>query len=1234
MFGGLGVAGLLCLVWLVSTHTGLRVVLAAMAEWAPDLIQVEQAEGRLLDGLSLTGVEVRHPAFEVRIDRLELDWRPLGALLGTLRVERLAVDALQVILIDSGPDPDDAPRAAAGLPSLAIPIGLVVVEAGVARLGLLRRADGQESRLFEAEDVLLAGRWHGRGVALEHLRVRHPGLGLRARAAGQVEMAGVWPLSLALEWATDEPAGKPPLPPLVGSAHVDGDLADRLVLVHSLTGAVRAVLEASVEHPLERPRWEADLVVQGVDLPMFDPALPSLELAGRVGSRGALDAATLAAALDAAVPDRPDWGRYQAHLDLALHNGRMVIEDLSLTERDTEARLSVSGHLDLAAAPLAVELAGSWSGWRWPLIEEAVIRSPVGRFEATGSLADLRYRLSGELAGDGWPAVTLDLTGTGDPQGTQIEALEAATLTGRVGAHGTLQWTPQWRWQIDLVAEDLNPGGQWPDWSGRIGGQLVTHGSLTDEGPDLEVLVRDLSGVLRGYPVAARGRLGWHRGRSDIERVVVTSGSSVLRADGHIGDALEMDVELDSPDLSNLWPAAIGRLQAAGRLRGTAEAPEVELRFELDEVEVLDQSIRRLAGEARFGLAPSAPLRLDLSGTGVVVGGLDWERLDLKGDGMMADHRLTFASEGPRLGIDAAFTGGLAADRSYAGRLTGLGFASPDLGEWRLTRPGPFRVAPPTLEVGPLCVGRGGAGTGCIEFSRAAADRWALAFDVDRLVLEELGDPWPIPLAATGQLQLRGRFEAVGDRLGGSANLALPLGRLQWADGPMADQPLDLSGARVDLTLGNDGLIARTVVPLTGLGALEADVTLAGWRPDAPARPDQPLRGRVQVGVHDLGWFGRLIPDLSQLRGRIDSDLTLSGTLSDPGLLGSVRLAGAGFDVPMIGLVVRDLDLAADATARNRFQYQGQAGVGGRRLDLSGEALRRADGWFAAAQLSGTNLRVADTPEYRVRISPDLDLGFGPEGVKVAGEIRIPDAEIRPRTLPEGTVTPSPDVVMKHQERADPLPVTVDLRLILGQDVRIDAFGVGGLLRGDLRVRQDPARDFLRGDGQLQIIDGRYRIGAGLGSGFGIGSGLLATIGRPLIIEQGRLVFADTPLANPGLLLQATREGGDLTAGVQVLGTLREPRLTFFSESDPGMTQAEITNFLVTGIPPRGDSDQDDRSLAVGTYIAPRLFMEYVTSLDDDADRVRLRYELMRNVEIQTETGSAQGGDIFLKFER
>jgi translocation and assembly module TamB len=328
------------------------------------------------------------------------------------------------------------------------------------------------------------------------------------------------------------------------------------------------------------------------------------------------------------------------------------------------------------------------------------------------------------------------------------------------------------------------------------------------------------------------------------------------------------------------------------------------------------------------------------------------------------------------------------------------------------------------------------------------------------------------------------------------------------------------------------------------------------------------------------------------------------------------------FQLPLLALKVEDMNIRADAPSIERFDIQGEAGLGGRKLTLTGQGRTGANAAMQL-QLAGDTLKLADTKEYFVQLSPAIDIDVSADGAVVGGEIRVPEARIRPRSLPAGTVSPSSDVVLKSKESGTPFPVKLDLRLVLGDEVTIDGFGVRGRLSGALSVFQEPGREML-GDGQLQITEGQYRL-----SGFRIA----AELGPPLTITQGRLIYAKSPIGNPGLLLQAEREGGDTTAGVRVVGTLRNPKMTFFSDSDPGLTQADITKYLMTGIPPSANDRTDQAGLAVGTYIAPKIYMEYESGLGDESNKVKLRYDLSKHIELQTETGESQGADIFFKFE-
>jgi translocation and assembly module TamB len=1318
----------LVLVWVLGTESGLRTALALAEDLAPGVVRVEQVQGRLARDLHLIGLEVRLPDLHLSAAELHVHWRPWGALTGALHIESVVAQGLSIATRPSPPDPKPLT-----LPALVLPVGIEVGHALVEGLSISELREDPPPP-FVVERIALAAGLHAGRLELHELSVDLPEFRLQARAQGQGELAGDYPLGVELAWTlTLDPKGPEAEPvTLNGGGRVSGDLS-RLRIDYRITGAVELDLTVDVTGVLSAPAWDGRVELHRVDLPAFDPGLPAVDLHGTLVTAGDRDQASVRGRLDgqatgaasAAFP-----GHLEADLDLAWAGQALTIRALRLEEDSSGGFLTAEGTLDPQQG--RIDLKGDWAGLRWPLAGPAQVEVSRGKITLTGALDAYRYDLTAEVAGADIPAATLALEGEGNLQSSRIGSLRIDTLGGQIDGSGDLAWDPAPRWDLKLVAKDLDPGHlapdfggrvaftaasagtpdgydlrlqgetgpgakgeaggrilpaatidltatgdlrsarvstlhldtlggridgkgegtwesgltwdaeltadgidpskRWPDWPGRLGGRVATQGRVTAEGPDLGAQLEDIKGELRGYGVAATGKVLVVGQTVTIEEINASSGPSKARVSGTVGERMDLAFAVDSPDLGNLLPDARGSIKVDGRILGTAAAPEVKFKLVAKGVQVAGQGVQSAEGDVDLGLGPDGRFDIRLNGKDLTAVGLTWQTLEVRGDGAMTDHRLSANLKGDALSLRLEAGGALKPDNAYQGNLAELELASKDYGNWRLQRPAPIVVAQPKVSAGPLCLrdgqgggGAGGGSGGCVRFEQTGPGKWNVDLDLDRFAFSLLTRFLPANLALQGAASLKGRFAADGTLLTGNAGLAVAEGRLEVTAGGQT-QVLDFSNARLGLDSDARGLSARLHLPVADIGGADADVTLAGWRLDHPARPDQPLSGRVQARVTDLRRFASLVPDLAAVTGTIDLDLGLSGSLARPGFNGGGRVSGGGFDVPIIGLKVRNLDVSADAQSPSEVAYRGGLDLGGGRLELTGDSVREGAGWLTRVRISGQNLKVADSKQYFALISPDIGLQVTPTGLDVTGELRVPEARIRPRAIPPGTVSPSGDVVLEQTaaKQAEPFPIAADLRLVLGDAVSIDAFGLRGLLRGDLRVIKSPGREPV-GDGQISVVDATYRLSGAIG--------VIAAVGKPLKVEQGILVFAKTPLNNPGLVLTAQREGGDVTAGVRILGTIKKPKLAFFSESDPDMSQSEITSYLVTGIPPKRGSADDARALAVGTYISPKLYMEYESNLGDSADKVKLRYELSNRIELQTETGSGQGADIFYKFE-
>lgn len=55
--------------------------------------------------------------------------------------------------------------------------------------------------------------------------------------------------------------------------------------------------------------------------------------------------------------------------------------------------------------------------------------------------------------------------------------------------------------------------------------------------------------------------------------------------------------------------------------------------------------------------------------------------------------------------------------------------------------------------------------------------------------------------------------------------------------------------------------------------------------------------------------------------------------------------------------------------------------------------------------------------------------------------------------------------------------------------------------------------------------------------------------------------------------------------------------------------------------------------LIVGKYLTPQLYLSYGRSLFTGGSLLRLRYDIFKHWQIETQAGSESGGDIFYKID-
>ena len=1221
---------------IVGTEPGLHAMVRLAQSAMPGRLSIESASGRLTGPVQIRGLRLGDPAAVVEVDRVALDWRPRELLAGRLHLSELELEGIRITPGEAQPAEPEPLAEPARLPDVVLPFAIVVDRIQVRDARLLKEG------VPPLKEAVLRGAASGSELSIDELGLWLPGV--RVALAGRIGLAASTTSDANIDWSWDAPQGRP----LTGTGRVAGPIED-LQIEHRIGGAAEIALTGRVQGLPFAPRWDAAIDLVRVEPALLVAGVPALTLTGRLATHGVpadLSVEGRVRIAEAAL------GTHQVDLAVTLAADELRLERLDLTQPDGPGRIGATGRVRLAKDPeLSVE--AHWSALQWPPQGSAVATSPEGGLEVAGCPSAYRFVARGKAGAPHLPVTAFDLAGAGDASQARIEHLLLELLEGSVELGGEVGWRPEPRWDLHAALAGINPGVQWRDWHGRLSGKLASHGRIGADGPDAAVEIAPIEGTLRDHPLTL-GAAGRVAGQTvQIERLALTSGSARIDAAGRAGDTLDLRWSIDARDLAQLLPGAAGSLKGSGTATGSREQPRVGARLDGSALRFQDSGIARLALDADLGIAPDAPLRLDLTASGIGAAGKAIGDLAAKASGSQRAHRFTLDLTGGETGIGGslALSGGMAADRTWTGRLERTELRTGEWGNWRLQRPADLMVGT-AAKVAPICLASSEARV-CVEGSREAGGDWKGGVDLAALPLALVQPQLPkdvtIAGAVTGKVTATG---TAGGSVAADATLALPGARLRVPMGEQA-RDLDLSKSTLKARIDEKGARAEARLLVGDLASADLKAGLPGWTAQSdPAK--QRLDGAVKGRVPNVAFLKAFAPDLGALAGQVTLDLALDGTLARPRIKGQAGLTDGRVEVPDAGLDIRDVRLMIRSQGGDRLDFDGGARSGDGSLRLTGQTvLDPGQRWPTKLQLTGRDFTAFDTSEYVALISPDLRLTTGKDGAALEGELLIPRATIHPASLPKGTVAPSADVRIKGREpprQGGGAPFAIRVRLRLGDHVRFDGYQLRARFDGNLLVEQRPGKDLI-GNGRLRIAEGVY-------------SGL----GKDLPIQRGEINFASSPLDNPGINFRAVTETAEVTAGMIMTGTAREPKIELFSK--PARPQSEILSYLLFGKPLAGTGREDKTkitdaagalgsqllasqigrqlgldelsvtgtgakaALTVGQYVTPQLYLQYLSGLRSQINRLRVRYEPTKWLQIQTETGDAQGADLFYTFER
>lgn len=1232
---------------LFYTETGLQLLAGQLWRLERFNVRIEGVSGTISGPLRVARFELDHPRVHVVVNDIVVDPQLRGLFIQTLRTGSVtARDALVELRQADMPPSTKPPRF---LP------GFLRVDARNVELSNVRyvhfNGTAVDARTVRGRVTITSHRLRARNFAVDSDLFDATG-NVLLRAAATAD------LPMGLEGNVSGQLHLPDVD-LVLKGSVDGTI-DKL----NMTGELLQPSTASATAVLTRPEKSWNIAGK-LSSPRFllDPWLANPPLSLR---NVALDVAMNPDGIHAkGMVGVPEIDEQDLIVDA---RGRYADRTLFLSAADirlqnSPASLNTSGKLIFDGAAPTIDLTATWQALQWPLRGDAVVISPHGDGALHGELP-YDFAVTASLEGPNIPSGAGSARGVISKERVTLASYSVNTLDGSLTGDGRLQFAPPRAWQVTTRTTNVNPAGLFPAFPGSIHMIANASGEGFDKKAVFTADVSELRGTLRGEPIQGRGfvqrdRRGWtvrdaHLGLADAR----------LRLDGIWKDTIQANWSLDVPSLERLLPKTSGQIVSKGQASGALEALRITGDLAAQEIRYRQWQAGQILINGDVDASGQQPSRLVASATRVGAGEPVIEHLLLNGEGTALEHLLSLNVIGapatprdPRPNAEMRIAG------TYDQKVWNATVTTTKLVTGKaddkvsIAEPAKIVASSKRAQLDDFCL-IAGAGRVC------ASGKWERDGDWQGTVAG-----YEIPLAlllppAGREAEYGGRIEGRVHAFGGPNKPWQAEAGMRIIDAAIIHRP---PGAEPEtLNLGTGGL-AATVKPdrvdfSFGVQAFTDTFLFANAQLDRTRGGQMmhlPLTGDIRARAADANILPLLFSEVDDAAGVLTANADIRGTLAEPEINGRIELSKAELESYRVNLALRDLDLVADL-ASNGVDFRGTGRAGDGQLQTEGRFTwheRRLQGAF---HLRGTDLLVADLPEYRVVASPDLRFGIDGNQINVAGDVLIPYARVQPNQI-SGAVRASDDARYTHEteaERAGRTVVNSEVRVTIGNDVRVDAFGLQGRLTGSVGTTVRTGQAAI-GRGELNVIDGRYE-----------------AYGQKLEINKGQLLFESSPLDDPGLDIEARRKIDTVTVGLNVRGTLQEPRLSFFS--DPTMPQTQIVTYLLTGKAPDSMSGSDTATMAsardtltvqgggllasqlgrrlgleevgvessldadgtantalvLGKFLSPRLFISYGISLTESINTLKLRYTISDRWVFKTEAGQNQSADLEYTIEQ
>ncbi|WP_105588718.1 autotransporter assembly complex protein TamB [Cronobacter sakazakii] len=918
------------------------------------------------------------------------------------------------------------------------------------------------------------------------------------------------------------------------------------------------------------------------------------------------------------------------------------------------------GQTKLAEAGLPLNLDITSEQLYWPLTGPKQYQADDLKLKLSGKMTDYALSFRTAVKGDQLPPATITLDGKGNEQQINIDKLDVAALQGHTTLTALLDWQQAISWRGELALKGINTAKQYPEWPSKLDGLMKLRGSLYGGTWQLDVPELKLAGNVKQNKVKVDGQL---KGNSYLQWTIpglhLELGRNKADVKGELGvKDLALDATIDAPALDNALPGLGGTAKGLVKIRGNVEAPELNADVTARNLRWQELSVAqvRLLGDVKS--TDQIGGSLDLRVERLVEGDINLRLITLAAKGNEKSHQMALRVQGEPVSGQLDLRGSF--DRQamrWRGEIDNTRFATP-VGPWALSRALTldYRGQEQKIAIGPHCWRNPNAEL-CVPQTIDAGATGRAQVNLNRFDLAMIKPFMP------EETQASGLFTGKADVSWDTTKEGLPQGQVQLAGrGVRVTQlvngnPLLVAFDTLNLNaeLRNNRARLNWLIRLANNGQFDGDIQVA----DPQERRN--LSGNINIRNFSLAIANPVFSRGEKAAGILSANLRLGGDARQPQLFGQMQLNGVDIEGNFMPFDMQPSQLAMNFNGMSST-LQGVVRTKQGEIALNGNAdWSQIDNWRARVAARGSRVRITVPPMVRLDVSPDVVLEATPSLITLDGRVDVPWARIVVHDLPESAVGVSSDEVLldenlkPEEEQHASIPINSNLIVHVGNNVRIDAFGLKARLTGDLKVAQD--KQGLGLNGQINIPEGRFH-----------------AYGQDLLVRKGELLFSgppDRPLLNIEAIRNPDATENDVIAGVRVTGETDEPKVEVFS--DPAMSQQEALSYLLRGQgleSGQSDSDAmtsmliglgvaqsgqvvgkigetfgvsnlaldtegvgDSSQVVVSGYVLPGLQVKYGVGIFDSLATLTLRYRLMPKLYLEAVSGVDQALDVLYQFE-